>query len=627
MADVIERVQNRMMPPTYEGKPVPEAALVPDVPKAKIGSDEVLKAIEIMRKYKEGKTRLEDKIIRNEEFWKLRQWDGEGDTPSTAWLWSCIQSRYADVMDSYPTCNIKPRQSDDRESAKILSAILPVVLEQNRYEETYSDNGWYALKHGGGVQGIFWDGSKHNSLGDVSIKKIDLLSFFWEPGKTDIQESENIFVTELVNKHIIEQRYPQTEGHLNSNTITVAKYMYDDKVDTDDKAVVVDWYYHTEYGGKKVLQYVKFVNDIVLYASENDPVTAAEGYYHHGKYPFVVTNLYPIEGSIIGYGLTDIAKSTQLQIDVLNQAMTENAIDGVTPRYFSRIEGAVNEEEYADRKKKIVHVQGNIDGAYLRPIDTKPLAGQYINFLQMKQEEIKYATSNQDVNNGQTSSGVTAASAIAALQETAGKASRASNREFYRAYREVCYQVIELIRQFYDVPRTFRLAPDANGEEQFVSFDNSGIKPQAQMLGGVDMGLRLPEFDVDVTAEKASPYKKMEMNELALNFYQLGFFNPETADQALACLEIMDFDHKDLIVSKIQQNQTLQQRLLQFEQLALQLANEVNPVMADQIAQTILMESGQQMPVQSGALVDLEGSPESSQMNNARQRAQETTQV
>ena len=146
--------------------------------KPKIDAQAVIRASEILRKYKEGKARLEQKIIANEEFWKLRQWnymnDGNNDfKPATAWLWSCIQSRYSDAMDSYPTCNFQPRQMDDKAEAIKLSNIVPVILEQNRYEDVYSDVAWYALKHGGCVQGIFWDGSKHNGIGDVTIKKID----------------------------------------------------------------------------------------------------------------------------------------------------------------------------------------------------------------------------------------------------------------------------------------------------------------------------------------------------------------------------------------------------------------------------------------------------------------------
>ena len=622
--------------------------------KPKIGAEEVRKASEILRKYKQGKARLEQKIIANEEFWKLRQWnymnDGADDfKPATAWLWSCIQSRYSDAMDSYPTCNFQPRQQDDKPEAKKLSSIVPVILEQNRYEDVYSDVVWYTLKHGGSVQGVFWDGTKHNGLGDVAIKKIDFINLFWESGITDIQESRNVFNTELVANEILEQRYPQCKGKLGEKSVTLAKYLYDDNVDTSDKSVVIDWYYHTYVNGKKTLQYVKYVNDIVLYATENeivapekvtiDPETgipltiplgksiAEKGLYDHALYPFVTMALYPIEGSICGYGLTDIGRDTQIQIDRLNKAITDNAVEGASPRYFIKADGTVNEREYADKTKQFVHVEGNIGEENIRPIDTKQLDSIYVNFLNQKIEELKYVTSNQDSNNGVAPSGVTAASAIAALQETAGKNARSANKTFHRAFREVCYQIVELIRQFYDIPRTFRIMADGM-QEQFVQYDNTGIAPQQQMTMGENMGLRMPEFDIDVTSEKANPYKKMEINELALAFYNNGFFNPQMTDQALACLNMMDFTKKEDVMQKIQENGTLAEMLVLYQQMALQFANQINPLLGEQVANQILSQSGQPIPQGTGAvnLGDTTGG-EPAHMEKARSNARQSTQA
>ena len=622
--------------------------------KPKIGAEEVRKASETLRKYKEGKARLEQKIIANEEFWKLRQWnymnDGVADfKPATAWLWSCIQSRYSDAMDSYPTCNFQPRQQDDKPEAKKLSSIVPVILEQNRYEDVYSDVVWYTLKHGGSVQGIFWEGTKHNGLGDVSVKKIDFINLFWEPGITDIQESRNVFNTELVANEILEQRYPQCKGKLGEKTVTLAKYLYDDNVDTSDKSVVIDWYYHTYVNGKKTLQYVKYVNDIVLRATENeiiapekvtiDPQTgipltiplgksvAERGLYDHALYPFVTMALYPIEGSICGYGLTDIGRDTQIQIDRLNKAITDNAVEGASPRYFIKGDGTVNEREYADGTKKFVHVEGNIGEENIRPIDTKQLDSIYVNFLNQKIEELKYVTSNQDSNNGVAPSGVTAASAIAALQETAGKNARSANKTFHRAFRDVCYQIVELIRQFYDVPRTFRIMSESMKEE-FVQYDNKGIVPQQQMTMGIDTGLRLPEFDIDVTSEKANPYKKMEINELALAFYNNGFFNPQMTDQALACLNMMDFTKKEDVMQKIQENGTLAEMLVLYQQMALQFANQINPLLGEQVANQILAQSGQPIPQTMGTTsLDNVSGGEPAHMEKARSNARQSTQA
>ena len=623
--------------------------------KPKIDEEVVRKAQEILRKYKEGKARLEQKIIANEEFWKLRQWNYMNEAkkdfqPATAWLWSCIQSRYSDAMDNYPTCNFQPRQSDDKAEAIKLSAIVPVILEQNRYEDVYSDIVWYTLKHGGSIQGIFWDGSKHNGLGDIAIKKIDFINFFWEPGITDIQESQNIFNTELVSNSILEQKYPQCVGKLGAKTITLAKYLYDDNVDTSDKSVVVDWYYHTYVNGKKTLQYVKFVNDIVLYATENelmgkdkvtvDPETgipltvpiakplAETGLYDHALYPFVTMSLYPIEGSICGYGITDIGRDTQIDIDRLNKAVVDNALEGATPRYFVRDDGSINVEEFNDKSKKFVHVEGQIGDENIRPIDHKGLDGIYVNFLQQKIDELKYVTSNQDVNNGSAPSGVTTASGIAALQETSGKNARSSNKNFHRVFRDVCYQILELIRQFYDVPRTFRINPDGM-KEQFVQYNNAGLKPQQQMTMGMDMGLRIPEFDIEITSEKANPYKKMEINDLALSFYNAGFFNPQMADQALACLGMMDFNKKDEVMQKISENGTLAEMLLLYQQMALQFAQQISPQLGEQVAQQILSQGGQAVPSDMG-LEATEVSGESSEhpfVQRAREGARQSTQV
>lgn len=621
-----------------------------------IGKNEIRKASETLRKYKEGKARLEQKIIANEEFWKLRQWnymnDGKNDfKPATAWLWSCIQSRYSDIMDSYPTCNFRPRQQDDKAEALKLSSIVPIIFEQNRYEDTYSDVSWYALKQGGNVQGVFWDNSKHNGLGDISIKKIDFINLFWESGITNIQKSRNVFHTELVANELLEQQYPQCKGKLGGKSISLAKYLYDDNVDTSDKSVVVDWYYKKYVNGKNTLQFVKYVNDIVLYATENDierpmreemdeetgiPVQivtglsmAERGLYDHGLYPFVTMPLYPVEGSLCGYGLTDIGRDTQLQIDMLNKAITDNALAGAKPRYFIKNNGGVNENEYTDLSKDIIHVEGSPNEDNIRAVDHKPLDGIYVNVLQQKIDEMKFITSNQDVNNGATPNGVTSGSAISALQEASGKNARSSNKSFHRAYREVCYLVVELIRQFYNTPRTFRIMPDGM-QEEFITYDNSGLVAQQQMTGGVDMGLRVPEFDIEVTSEKANPYKKMEINELALSFYNLGFFNPQMTDQALACLGMMDFTKKEEVMQKIQANGTLQELLLLYQQMALDFANRLDPALGEQVAMQITQQYGGGMaqPTMAGGTVQLEEDKGEHPFNTkARSQARESTQA
>lgn len=582
--------------------------LAVEVKAPKIGKEQLFAFMETLKKYKAGKHRLEARVIESEEWWKLhnnqiaRVKDGieqPGELRNASgWLHNVLVSKHADAIEAYPEPNILPREQGDKEEAKRLSSILPCILEQNHFEEVYDEAQWQKLKTGTCVYSVVWDAGKLNGLGDISIGTVSLLNIFWEPGIKDIQESLYVFTTKLVDNAILKEKYPQYADKFEAQGDFVpAKFLYDDRVDTTDKSTVIEVYYHTTNGeGKRVLQYCQFVNDIVLYATENDteqptkPQTAVNpetgaaeviqvpsglpaserGIYDHAQFPFVFDVLFPIEGSPCGYGYVDLCKGAQEQIDTMGKAMVDNAVANSTPRYLSKQSGGINEAEFMDLRKPIVHYSGT--GADILPINTTSLQGNSLNYYNAKIEELRQVSGNTESATGQATSGVTAASAIAALQEASGKGSRASTLSSYRAFGRINELQIELIRQFYDMPRTFRIIGQ-RGAEEYISYTNAQLQAQYQgSIGDIDLGFRLPVFDIKVSAQKKNVYTKVAQNELALQFFQLGFFNPQFSDQALACIEMMDFDDKDKISQMIAQNGTMYQQLLLYQQLALSLA-------------------------------------------------------
>ena len=525
----------------------------------RIGAEQVRQAAEVLRKYRLGKQSLDKRIIDNEQFWKLRHWEqmeksGEGGNPqdvrpASGWLVNCILSKHADAMDSYPEPTVLPREPGDRKEAEVLSRVLPVILKNNKFKRAYSQAWWNKLKSGCAVYGVFWDGGKLHGLGDIDIRSMDVLNLFWEPGVQDIQESEHFFSTELTPNRRLEEQYPELTGKLGRSGGQVSRYLYDDKVDTSEQSLVVDWYYHTEAEGRQVLQYCKFVGEEVLYATENDPEMAERGWYDHGKYPFVFDVLFPEEGTPGGYGYVDLCKSAQKQIDLMNQAILKNTLAAATPRFFIRSDGAVNENEYADWTRPFVHTNGNLGADSIAPIRVPSLDSVYVAVLQNKIAEMKETAGNRDVMSGGTAGGVTAATAIAALQEAGGKLSRNMIDDGYEAFAQVLTLCIELVRQFYDMPRQFRLLGKKGVE--FASFDNRSLRPRALLMGGY----RVPEFDLEVSAQNETPYKTMEYNQLALQLFQMGFFRSDMAEQALRCLELMEFKNKDALTEVIREGQ------------------------------------------------------------------------
>ena len=598
-----------------------------------IGREAVHKATQILQKYKEGKANLERRIIDNEQWYKLRHWEsmrksGTNDVePTSAWLFNCIANKHADAMDNFPSPNVLPREEGDKAEAEMLTSILPVILDQNDFEKTYDEVWNYKLKSGTGVYGVFWDSSKLNGLGDISIQKVDLINLFWESGITDIQKSRNLFHVELCDNDVLIGRYPQLQGKLGKSTIDIAKYVYDDSVDTSEKSVVVDWYYKKMNSqGKQVLHYCKYVNDEVLFATENDPNFAERGFYDHGRYPFEFDPLFRVEGTPAGFGYIDVGKSAQEYIDRGNQAIMQNMLSNARPRYFIRSDGSVNEKEYADMTKDFIHVDGNLGQDSVLPVSGKPLSDIYVQVINNKIDELKETTGNRDISTGGTTSGVTAASAIAAMQEAGSKLSRDSNKASYRVFRQICLMCIELIRQFYDLPRCFRII-GANGVARFVQYSNQGIVPQAQGTDfGMDMGMRIPLFDIEITAQKQSPYSKMAQNELALQFYQAGFFNPAMADQALVCLDMMDFDRKEFIMQKISQNGGMLQQMMMLAQMvdAKGGGGEITSGLARQFGIPVPGASDTNVS-DNEALGGESGSGEAANTKKARQRVAEST--
>lgn len=522
----------------------------------KIGKEQVEKILSVLKKYKESKTSLEKRIVDNEQWFKMRHWDqlrsNSGNENASAWLFNSIANKHADAMDNYPGVNCLPREESDKAAAEILSQVLPVIFERNGFEKIYSDAWWYKLKAGTAVYGVFWNPLKNNGLGDVEIKQIDVLNLFWEPGIKDVQKSKNLFHVELMDNESLVALYPQLSGKLGSSNIELAHYVYDDNVDTTDKSAVIDHYYKVIKDGVERVHYCKICNGELLYASENDEAYMEQGFYDHGKYPFVFDTLFVEEGTPCGFGYIDIMKDAQKQIDLLSNSLVKNATMATNPRYFINSSGAVNEEEFADWTNNFVHVSGsNLGEDSIREIRLSGIPEIYLGILNSKIDELKETSGNRDFSQGGVSSGVTAASAIAALQEAGSKLTRDMVKGGFRAFAQINDLAIELIRQFYDEPRFFRILGN-NGEQHFITYDNSQIKPLKQKTGFYDeVIVRKPSFDIKVNAEKASPFSKISQNELALQLYSAGMFNPENRVQALFAINMMDFEGKSALLSQL----------------------------------------------------------------------------
>lgn len=622
--------------------------------KGEVITSEIVKHAEARReKYAKGKKSLDEKATANQKWWRGRHWSEikkdnksleDAEKPTSAWLFNSIINKHADMMDNFPKPNVLPRSRACQFDAEKLGKIIPVVLEQNGYQTTYSRKAYDYISDGTAITGVFWDNAKNDGMGDVAIRQIDIHNIFWKPGIEDIQESPEVFTVAAVDNEELVKMYPQMEGKVGNDKTTV-KYEADDSTDDSSMSEVVDWYYKVvEYEDvvidesgttlprpKTILHYCKYCNGEVLYSSENEGLE--NGFYQHGKFPFVFQVMFPIKDYPAGFGYIDVMKEPQKYIDVLDQLLADNAFKVGTERYFVRRSLGLNVDDFSDYSKPFVEFDGNLDDA-IKNIETPTIPAFVLQYQTNKIEELKETSGNRDFSQGTTSGGVTAASAIAALQEAGSKLSRDMIRAAHNAFTEECYLVIELIRQFYTEPREFRI-DDGKGGYEFVDYDNANIAAETSADGILKSK---PIFDLQVTAEKKSPFSRAAQNEMAKELYSMGLFNPDMAEPALVCLDMMDFEGKDEIKKKIQDNSILIGRVQQMVG-AIQAFDAAYPQFGLAQVAGLQSEMQTQMPQQNkqsrgNGDVDTEGTPEeraaktegeATRVANARKKVAEQT--
>lgn len=541
----------------------------------KARADVLLKELDL---YKNEKTLKSGAIMENERWFNGQYWEyissrNEERDAQTNFLFSAIWHKHADAMDNYPEPIFLEREEGDREEADKLSKIVPLVLEKNGFENVYSDLWWYKLKHGVSICSVLWDNAKEDGLGDICIKKVDALRFFAEPYISDIQQSRYVFVTALADTDVLKRQYGDPDIRPDATASKARGYFGDYSPNVlEKKTMVVDCYQrYRDETGKYVVHLEKIINGRIMYDSRQDPV-CINGIYEHGMYPFVLDVFIPIENSIYGLGMIDIGKKTQSYIDKLDYIIEENALLSGRQRWLIKRGAGIKTEDFLDMSKTVIEADGSIDSDAVRDLQAQPIPSQIMTHRTEKIEEIKELLGNRDFSQGATSGGVTAYGAITALQEAGSKLARDGIKASYRAFAGISYMVVELIRQFYTEERSFRILGDGETEPQYISYDNSVLQGQSVPLNvpiTLDDGtvqterFRKAIFDIKIVAQRKNPFNTISHNQMVMELFSGGAFNPDNADQAILALQNMIMDNKESMIEGIRENQIKNAQLYQ----------------------------------------------------------------
>lgn len=490
-----------------------------------------------------------DKCKSNENFWQAQHWKGikkqeTGEPqPVTPVIFSTLENMLADIMDNYPSPVILGEEKNDENTAQKLAKYLAYVLKRRGYKKIYRDKCREMLKKGMSIQEVFWDTSIYGGLGDVNIKNVDIDNFLWDDSVCDLQMGRACFKYSFYPKRWFEDRYPEAVGEFKPET-----YSREGVRSTDCEEYMLIEYWYKTYDpdiGRECVHMARLAGHTLLEASERE---FPHGIYSHGKYPFIVERMYPIGGKITGLSIIDIFKNLQIYADKLDQIIVKNALMSGKVKLLVNRNADVDENALCDWNTEVVRAD-RIDDMSVRWFQPSPLNPAVMVHYNNKLAAIKEESGQNLFNRGESGKGITAASAIMALQEAGSKRSRLIIDDLYDGFEEMVRMVIDVICENYTESRMFRI----DGEDGYLS----GAELLKEQYGG---GQRIIDFDIRVHVEKQAPYRTLYQNELALELLKSGILMPDEA------LEMMEFEGKEQAVVAVKQRMHEQQEAIEEQQ-------------------------------------------------------------
>ena len=505
-----------------------------------------------------------DRMRHNEKLYHAKHWDemrNPGDPneprPATPIIFSTIENIKADLMGKIPTGTIKPENTEDQDLARALTKICQQDLEaadwDNKCMDLYND----MLVYGWDVMEVGYDPYAMNGVGGAYINRVAPFGFMCDPSCENPQDGRACFKFGKRTREWFRQHYPEVCDMIHYIPEKPETYHPDSTIPPYDilletQEIIEAWV--KTYDRKRKKSSVHMIKLAGSYVLEVSTEVKPSGYYSHGQYPFVLNALYPVDGTPFGLGIPDMHEASQLYSDKLDQIILKNAYLSSKNKMLLTDASGFDEKDLLDWTKD-VHKGESLNGVTW--MSTPPLPNYLLSYLLEMRASIKTESGANDQARGQTSGGVTAASAINALQQMATKRSTMHSQGFHARFKQAYRMLLDVEREFAQSERKVVFMSHGKPKEMRVTpKDFSAIGDDGKPI----------EYHIIIETSEQTQYSKIANNELAL---QIGTMFRDTIDP-IAILYMMDFPEKDLVIETIQdaRNSQLMQMKAQLEQLS-----------------------------------------------------------
>lgn len=498
---------------------------------------------------------------------QLRQTEKSRTSPASTALQSSIDNVIADQMDNMPEAQLVPEREETARSAEEMTDIVSYVLYQAGWPGKYQRLMEDAAVAGTGVAEVLWDEDADDGEGMASVITWHPEDIYPDPMYENIQDGRAIFKTIHTTVAWVEEHYPQAKGYVREDEYSREEEQSLVLAPEGDRKVTLIEYWYKRYDAEKNryrVHMAQMAGGALLTSTETDyGVTRKgeyrEGVYAHGLYPFTFYRYREVYGSPFGTGLVHDYRDTQDAIDRYQKYIDDNARFSSIQRTYVRKNSGINADDVADLSKTIIEWEGNDIREVMQTTQAAPLNNQVYQMMVYLTDAMKQDSGQNQFARGEGGLGVTAATAIQALQEAGGKITRWHTTQFKDAFRDMIEQVLWVLSEYMEPGRKLRIVGGWDSTGNMVDRLVELIAPGAE-------GDRLPKpaYTVRVQVQKNNPLVLQAQNELLTQAAQVCAQYGEPLPPETFIRLLQGYPNKSSVLRAVQENSKTQAQLQQL---------------------------------------------------------------
>lgn len=535
-------------------------------------------------------------------FWRGRQWKEQRPSYRHSevinLVWRSIQSTVPIQTDAKPRIEFLPTEPSDRPFAEVMNKLIESDWESQNWLYQLTETVYDASIYGTGLGSVM---PPKKEGGRIVYDVQDPWYFYPDPDAIDVNKKcKYVVIAEPVTLSKLKAEYPKQAPYLKSDLSDAdkAKHQYDD-VDDQYKSTINDRSLNdgpTPGNAKepeKCLKITLYIMDEAYteeLQKETDPGTgeSKDVYVQKLKYPggrkiCIASGMVLHDGPmgldderfpyarLVNYidprqfwGISDVEPVESIQ-KIFNK-LVSYALDVLTlmgnPIWKIPTSAGIDTDNLFNRPGLILEYEGDRAPQREEGVQLQPYV---MNLITMMGNAFDDISGDADVSRGAKPDGVTAASAISQLQESAKTRIRLKVRNMDAYLQDFGQMYCARVLQFYTAPQVFRITNDQNAQEFFKFYveqlpdgSKQGVLRQINEYGQESEAKYIPVknlLDVKVSTGSSLPFAKDDRVSLANAAFDRGAIDQEEL------LKAYDYPNYQAVIERMNQKAQMQAQM------------------------------------------------------------------